>query len=82
VQSTTARQGESCMATASLTLGPSNGYMTITVESVFTQTEELTLLKKMQVMEDPDALQIHAVTVQGTDVATGQPIARTYHAVN
>jgi hypothetical protein len=40
------------------------------------------LLKKMQVMEDPDALQIDAVTVKGTDVATGQLIERTYHAAH
>jgi hypothetical protein len=82
VQIKTARQGEACMATASLTLGLSNGHATITVESVFTQTEALTLLKKMQAMEEPDALQIDAVTVKGTDVATGQPIARTYHAAH
>jgi len=82
VQITTARQGEACMATASLTLGPSNGHATITVESVFTQTGALTLRKTMQVMEDPDALQIYAVTVKGTDVATGQPIERTYHSAH
>jgi hypothetical protein len=29
---------------------------------------------------DPDTLQIYAVTVKGTDVATGQPIERIYYA--
>jgi hypothetical protein len=81
VQIMTARHGEVCMATASLTLGPSHGHATMKVESVFTKTEALTLRKTMQVMEDPDALRIYAVTVKGTDVATGQPIERTYHAV-
>jgi hypothetical protein len=80
VQIKAERHGEACVATAALTLSPSNGHVTITVESVFTQTEELTLLKKMQVMEDPDALQIHAVTVKGTDVATGQPIGVRRHS--
>ena len=81
VQIKAARQGEACVATASLTLGPSHGHATMKVESVFTKTEALTLRKTMQVMEDPDALRIYAVTVKGTDVATGQPIERTYHAV-
>ena len=39
----------------------------------------MTLLKKMRAMVDPDAIQIYAVTVKGTDVATGQPIERTYY---
>ncbi len=82
VQIKTARQGDACVATASLTLGPSNGYATIQVESVFTKTEELTLLKKMQAMEDPDAIQIYSVTVKGTDVATGKTIERIYNAAN
>jgi len=43
------------------------------------QTEELTLLKKIQAMEDPDAVQIYSVTVKGTDVATGKPIERIYN---
>jgi hypothetical protein len=74
------RRGDACVATASLTLGPSNGYATIKVESIFTRTEPLTLLKKMRAMVDPDTVQIYAVTVKGTDVATGQPIECTYHA--
>jgi hypothetical protein len=82
VQIKTARQGDACVATASLTLGPSNGHATIKVESVFTKTEELTLLKKMQAMEDPDAIQIYSVTVKGTDVATGKPIERIYNVAN
>jgi len=82
VQIKTARQGDACVATASLTLGPSDGHATIQVESVFTKTEELTLLKKMQAMEDPDAIQIYSVTVKGTDVATGKPIERIYNAAN
>jgi len=82
VQMKTARQGEACMATASMTLGPSKGHATIQVASVFTKTEALTLLMTMQAMEDPDALQIDAVTVQGRDVATGQPIERPYPAAN
>ena len=82
VQIKTARQGDACVATASMTLGPSNGYATIKVESVFTKTEEFTLLKKMQAMEDPDAIQIYSVTVKGTDVATGKPIERIYNAAN
>ncbi len=82
VQIKTERQGEACVATASMTLGPSNGNATMTVESVYTETEALTMLKTMQVMADPDSLQIYAVTVRGTDVATGQPIERTYNAAN
>jgi hypothetical protein len=82
VQIKAERHGEACVATAALTLGPSNGYTTITVESVFTKTEALTLFKKMQAMEDPDALQIYAVTLKGRDVATGQPIARSYNAAH
>ena len=65
-----------------MTLGPSNGNATMTVESVYTKTEALTMLKTMQVLADPDSLQIYAVTVRGTDVATGQPIERTYNAAN
>jgi hypothetical protein len=33
-------------------------------------------------MAEPDAIQIYAVTVKGTDIATGQPIERTYHAAH
>jgi hypothetical protein len=80
VQIKAERQGDACVATASLTLGPSNGHATIKLESISTRTEPLTLLKKMQAMVDPDTLQIYAVTVKGIDVATGQPIERTYHA--
>jgi hypothetical protein len=82
VQIKTARQGEACVATASLTLGPSKGHTTIQVESVFTKTEALTLLKTMQALEDPDALQMSAVTMKGIDVATGQSIERTSHTAN
>ena len=67
---------------ASLTLGPSNGYATMQVEAIFTDTETLTLRKKIQAMVDPDALQVYAVTVKGTDVLTGQPIVRTYPATD
>jgi hypothetical protein len=80
VQIQTARHGERCMAAAYLTLGPSNGSVTIKVNAVSTQTEPLTLLKTLQAMANPDALQIYAVTVQGTTVVTGQPIVRTYYA--
>jgi hypothetical protein len=80
VQIKTERQGQACVATASMTLGPSNGNATMKVESVYTKTEALTLLKTMQMMADPESLQIYAVTVKGTDVATGQPIERTYNA--
>jgi hypothetical protein len=80
VQIKAERQGEACMATAFMTLGPSNGYATIKIESVSTRTEPLTLLKKMRAMVEPDTIQIYAVTVKGTDVATGQPIERTYYA--
>ncbi len=82
MQIKTARDGEVCVAAAYLTLGPSNGHVTMQVESVSTQTEALTLLKTMQAMADPDALRIYAVTVKGTDVATGQPIERTYYAAH
>ena len=82
VQIKTARTGDVCVATASMTLGPSNGNATMKVESVFTKTETLTLLKKMQAMVDPDAIQLYSVTVKGTDVATGAPIERTYNAAN
>jgi hypothetical protein len=79
VQIKAERQGEACVATAFMTLGPSNGHATIKIESVSTRTEPLTLLKKMRAMADPDAIQIYAVTVKGTDVATGQPLERTYY---
>jgi hypothetical protein len=82
VQIKTERQGDACMATALMTLGPSNGNATMKVESVSTKTEPITPLKKMQAMADPDAIRIYAVTVKGTDVATGLPIERTYHAAN
>ncbi len=82
VQITTARHGEACVAMASLTLGPSNGSATMQVESIFTHTEALTLRKTIQVLANPDALQVYAVTVQGTDALTGQPITRTYPATN
>ena len=36
----------------------------------------------MQAMADPDSIQIYAVTVKGTDVATGTPIERTYNTTN
>lgn len=80
VQITTERHGEACMAMASLTLGPSNGRATMQLESIVTKTEALTLSKKMQVLADPGALQVYAVTLKGTDIATGQPIARTFTA--
>lgn len=82
MQIRTARRGEACVAAAYLTLGPSNSSVTLQVVSVSTQTEALTLLKKVQAMANPDALEIYAVTVQGVDVATGQPMARTYHAAH
>jgi hypothetical protein len=78
VQIKTERTGDACVATAYMTLGPSNGNATMKVESVYTKTEDMTLLKKMQAMEDPDSIQIYSVTVKGTDVATGKPIERTY----
>ena len=78
VQISTARHGETCVATASMTLGPSNGHTTMKVESVSTRTEAITLLKAIQAMAHPDALKIYAVTVKGTDMATGTPIERTY----
>ena len=80
VQIKAERQGEACVAAAFMTLGPSNGYATIKIESVSTRTEPITLLKKMRAMVEPDTIQIYAVTVKGTDVATGQPIERTYYA--
>jgi hypothetical protein len=76
------RQGDACVATAFMTLGPSDGNATMKVESVSTKTEPITLLKKMQAMTDPDSIQIYAVTVKGTDIVTGQPIERTYHAAH
>jgi hypothetical protein len=79
VQIKAGRQGDACVATALMTLGPSNGHATIKIESVTTRTEPITLLKKMRAMVDPDAIQIYAVTIKGTDVATGQPIERTYY---
>ena len=82
VQIKAERQGDACVATAFMTLGPSNGNATLKVESVSTKTEPITLLKKMQAMEDPDAIQIYSVTVKGTDVATGKPIERIYNAAN
>jgi hypothetical protein len=82
VQIKAERQGEACMATAFMTLGPSNDYATIKIESVSTRTEPITLLKKMRAMVEPDTIQIYTVTVKGTDVATGQPIERTYYASN
>jgi hypothetical protein len=42
----------------------------------------MTLLKTMRAMADPDCIRIYTVTVKGTDVATGQPIERTYYAAN
>jgi hypothetical protein len=80
VQITPERSGETCVAMATLILGPSNGYVTMQVASIFTRTEALTLPKKLRAMVDPDALQVYAMTVKGTDVATGQPIERTYTA--
>jgi hypothetical protein len=80
VQIKAERQGDACVATAFMTLGPSHGHATIKIESVSTRTEPITLLKKMRAMVDPDSIQIYAVTVKGTDVATGQPIECTYHA--
>ena len=82
VQIKTERHGEGCVAMALMTLGPSNGHATVKLESIFTQTEALTLPKKMQAMTDPDALQVYAVTVKGTDVTTGQPLERTYTAAH
>jgi hypothetical protein len=76
------RQGDARVATALMTLGPSNGNVTMKVESVSTKTEPITLLKKMRAIADPDSIRIYAVTVKGTDVATGQPIERTYQAAN
>jgi hypothetical protein len=82
VQIKAARQGEACVATALMTLGPSNGNATMKLESVSTKTEALTMLKKMEAMEDPDAIRIYSVPVKGTDVATGTPIERTYNAAH
>jgi hypothetical protein len=80
VQITAARSGEACVARATLILGPSNGHVTMQLASIFTRTEALTLPKKLRAMVDPDSLQVYAMTVKGTDVATGQPIERTYTA--
>jgi hypothetical protein len=80
VQITAERHGEGCVARALLTLGPSDGQATMQLETIDTQTEDLTLGKKMQAMQHPEALQIYTVTVQGRDVTTGQPIQRTYPA--
>jgi hypothetical protein len=80
VQITAERSREACVAMATLILGPSNGQVTMQVASIFTRTEELTWPKKLRAMADPDALQVYALTVKGTDVATGQPIERTYTA--
>jgi len=82
VQIKTARQGDACVATASMTLGPSNGNATIKVASVSTKTEAITLLKKMQAIVDPDSIQIYAVTVKGTDITTGKSIDHTYNAAD
>jgi hypothetical protein len=82
VQIKTKRQGEACVATAYVTLGPSDGNVTIQVESVYARTADLTMFKALQAMADPNAIQIDAVTVKGTDIATGQPIERTYPAIN
>jgi hypothetical protein len=82
VQIKTERQGDACVAIAFMTLGPSNGNATMKVESVSTKTEPITLLKKMRAIADPDSIRIYAVTVKGIDVATGQPIERTYHAAH
>src|SRR5882672_8183417 len=82
VQIKAERQGDACVAIAFMTLGPANGNATMKVESVSTRTEPITLLKKIRAMAEPDAIQIYAVTVKGTDIATGQPIERTYHATN
>ena len=82
VQIKTGRQGDACVATASMTLGPSNGNATIKVASVSTKTEAITLLKKMQAIADPDSIQIYAVTVKGTDIATGKSIEHTYNAAD
>ena len=82
VQIKAERQGDACVAIAFMTLGPSNGNATMKVESVSTKTEPITLLKKMRAMADPDSIRIYAVTVKGTDVATGQRIERTYHAAH
>ena len=80
VQITTARHGAAGVATASLTLGPAHGATTLKLEAIVTRTEALTLPKQLRAMVDPDALQVYAVTVKGTDLATGQPIERTYPA--
>jgi len=82
VQIKAEHQGDACVAIAFMTLGPSNGNATMKVESVSTRTEPITLLKKIRAMAEPDAIQIYAVTVKGTDIATGQPIERTYHAAH
>jgi hypothetical protein len=79
VQIKAEHQGDACVATASMTLGPSNGHATIKIESVITKTEPITLLKTMRAIVQLDAIQIYALTVKGTDVATGQPVERTYY---
>ena len=75
VQIKAERRGDACVAAALMTLGPSNGHATIKIESVITRIEPITLLKKMRAMVDPDSIQIYAVTVKGTDIATSQPIS-------
>jgi hypothetical protein len=82
VQIKAERQGDACVATALMSLGPSNDNVTMKVESVSTKTEPITLLTKIRAMVEPDSIRIYAVTVKGTDVATGQPIERTYHAAH
>jgi hypothetical protein len=80
VQISAERSGEACVAMATIILGPSNGHVTMQLASIFTRTEDLTLPKKLRAIADPDSLQVYALTVKGTDVATGQPIERTYTA--
>ena len=82
VQIKAARQGDACVAIAFMTLGPSNGNVTMKVESVATTTEPITLLKTMRAMADLGSIRIYTLTVKGTDVVTGQAIERTYQAVN
>jgi len=82
VQIKAERQGDACVAIAFMTLGPSDGNVTMKIESVSTTTEPITLLKTMRAMTDLGAIRIYALTVKGIDVVTGQPIERTYHATN
>src|SRR5215470_8481433 len=82
VQIKAARQGDACVAIAFMTLGPSNGNVTMKIESVATTTEPITLLKTMRAMADPGSIRIYTLTVKGTDVVTGQAIERTYQALN